>query len=90
MQLVIEIFEGKNTPLARNVTTKSGPKTFYHVPAAVDTGGLYPVEFRFPVESENHFITPGKYTLPNTSFKVGPYGDLEIDRFNMLLVPIKG
>lgn len=86
--LIVEIFKDKNVPIARNIETKNGPKTFFHIPAAVDTGGLYPVEFRFPVASESHIMAPGKYSLAECSFKVGQFGDLEIDRFNITLIPL--
>ena len=86
--LVIEILEGRNTPIARNVNTKKGPQTFFHVDAYAHLGGAFPVQFRLPAQSSTHIFSPGHYQLSPESFKVGQYGDLEIDRFNMALVPL--
>lgn len=86
--LVVKILKDRNTPIARNVNTKNGPKTFFHINAYADLGGAFPVEFRFPVESATHVFAVGEYQLAQSSFKIGQYGDLEIDRFNMMLIPL--
>lgn len=89
MSLVIEVLEGKNTPIMRNQKIKGEDRKFFHIPVAVEMGKLYPVEVRWSVESETHFISPGKYTLSESSFKVNQYGDLELDRYNMALIPLR-
>lgn len=86
--LIISVLKDRNIPIARTVNTKAGEKTFYHINAYADMGGAFPVEFRFPVESATHTIAVGQYQLAQSSFKIGQYGDLEIDRFSMMLIPL--
>ena len=81
----IEVNEADCAVESRSVTTRNGPQTFYHQTAYLHTGGAYPDRFRIPVQGVNSGYPPGVYTLSDASFRVGRYGDLEINRFDFQL-----
>ena len=87
--LIIEIMENRNRPIAKVIREgKPDEKTFYEHEVYLHKAGLYPIECRLPAKSATHIITPGKYVLSKNSFKVGQYGDLQIDRYAIELVPL--
>lgn len=87
--LTIEINSQDCGVESRNVQTKSGPQTFYHQTAYLHRPGVaYPDRFRLPVRSPAEAYAPGRYTLGDGSYRVGRYGDLEINRFEMTLHPV--
>lgn len=87
--LIIEIIEGRNRPLSK-VIKEGTPdqKTFYEHEAYLHQNGAFPVQCRLPAKDVTHILAPGKYTLSPNAYKVGQYGDLQIDRFNIELIPL--
>ena len=53
--------------------------------AAFDIGGDYPIPFDLTV---NEPYAPGKYHLSPLSFRVSPFGSLELNPFNIQLVRV--
>lgn len=85
----IEIMEAHSAVQSRTIQGKDGKadKTYYSQKAYAHTGGAFPVEFKLPLESHNDAYRAGTYELDPSSFAVGRYGDLEINRFEMKLTP---
>lgn len=52
-------------------------------------GEAYPFKITIGLEDGQEAYIPGFYILGESSYKVGRFGDLEIDRFNLKLVPEK-
>jgi hypothetical protein len=50
-------------------------------------GGVFPVEIKIPLQSGTHANPIGVYTVANSSFKVNQYGGLELNRWEITLVP---
>lgn len=50
-------------------------------------GMPYPDRFEISLGDQKAY-KPGQYFLAPQSFRVGKFGDLEIDRFNLLLLPL--
>jgi hypothetical protein len=50
-------------------------------------GQTYPDRFEISLGDLKPY-KPGHYALAPQSYKVGKFGDLEIDRFNLLLLPL--
>lgn len=74
---------------SRNVNTKNGPMTFYHQTAYLHLPGqAYPSRFRVPVRSAAEGYAPGRYVLSPACYRINPYGDLEVNRFDFALQPI--
>jgi hypothetical protein len=55
----------------------------------MDTGEDYPLVFSLVVGNDkgSQPYKPGTYTLDPSSFRQGRFGDLEIDPYNLALVP---
>lgn len=51
------------------------------------TGEPYPFKVQISLEDGQEPYSPGFYTLSESSYKIGRFGDLEIDRFNLKLIP---
>lgn len=86
--ILIEINRDDSAVESRNVNTKHGPRTFYHQVAYLHRPGkAYPDRFRVPLPSPAEAYAPGRYMVAPASFKVGRFGDLEINRFDFQLVP---
>lgn len=54
--------------------------------AAVDQGADYPLPFELTVDEP---YPPGRYVLDVWSFRVNPFGGLELNPYNIRLVPAK-
>ena len=80
--LKISIVKGFDQPVSRN--TQNG--TRWHQIAYAHFGGAYPAEIRIPLADPNGAYLVGAYVLDNSSFRVGKYGDLEINPFQLKLV----
>ncbi len=81
--------EAHSAVQSRTIQGKDGKadKTYYSQKAYAHTGGAFPVEFKLPLENQNSAYPSGAYLLDPSSFAVGRYGDLEINRFEMKLTP---
>ena len=55
--------------------------------AAIEQGNDYPLAFDLVVDQP---YPPGRYVIDPSCFKVNQFGGLELDRYNLRLVPIKG
>jgi hypothetical protein len=82
--LKISIIEGHHQPISR--TTKNG--VMWNQDGYVHLGGAYPSKMKITLESPAAAYGPGEYELSPESFRVGQYGDLEVNRFGMKMVPI--
>lgn len=91
MSLIIEILgtNGANIPKPRTFPAKGDKpaRTVYEQNAYVHMGGLFPVEIKLTHSDHNDAYAIGKYELSPSSFKVNQYGQLELDRFGMALLP---
>lgn len=89
MNIVIEINRQDCGVESRNVDTRNGPRTFHRQTAYLHRDGqAYPDRFAIPVESPAAAYAPGRYSIAPGAFRVGRYGDLEINRFEFALVPL--
>lgn len=79
----ITIVQGHHQPDSRN--TQKG--TMWSQKAYADLGGAFPAEIKISLQSPERAYAVGEYELSPQSFKVGQYGDLEVNRFNIKLVP---
>ena len=68
----------------RKETTRKGTELLKQQ-AAFDQGGDYPIPFDLTV---NEPYAPGKYQLSPYSFRVSPFGGLELNPFNIQLVRV--
>lgn len=89
MSVIIEVMETNNSHLPKPRTIKGqngkGDRVVYDQTAFAHLGGVFPVEMRLTHNDHNEVLEVGKYLLHPSSFKVGRYGGLEIDNFNMVL-----
>ena len=46
------------------------------------------IQARIPLGSDQAPYVPGEYYLSSASLRVNQYGDLELDRFNIDLIPV--
>ena len=91
--LKIEIISGACAVQSRSFTNKNTGElnTFYIQPAYAHLGDAFPVKINVPLISPEHAYSAGFYTLSLQSYRVGNFGDLEIDRYNRdnFLVAVK-
>ena len=80
----IAIVQGHHEPQSR--ATQNGVR--YHQLAYADLGGAYPAEVRIPLASAAAAHPVGDYLLSQRSYRVGKYGDLEINNFQIILEPL--
>lgn len=80
----ISVVQGHHEPLSR--ATQNGIR--YHQLAYADLGGAYPAEVRIPLASAAAAYPVGEYLLSPRSYRVGKYGDLEINNFQIILDPL--
>lgn len=86
--MLVEIVREDCAVESRNANTKNGPQTFYHQTAYLHLPGqAYPSRFRVPVRGPADAYQPGRYTVSPGSYRINPYGDLEINRFDFSLQP---
>lgn len=78
-------------PTPRTFKGKDGKpdRTVYEQKAFAHLGGVFPVQFTLTHDDHKNAYEIGEYQLAPESFKIGPYGDLQIDRYNLKLKPIK-
>lgn len=85
--MIIEIIKGSDVPTSRQFKNKPDELSWSQ-PAFAHLGGHFPVEIKLPLKNATFAHPVGKYNLDKDSFKVGQYGDLEINRWEINLVPI--
>lgn len=78
---IVIVVKSENTILQK---TKNGTQ-LRKQQAALDIGGDYPLPFYMTV---NEPYKPGRYTLSPASFRVNGFQSLELNRFEMELVPL--
>ncbi len=81
--LKISIVEGHHHPKSKN--TKSGVR--HHQDAYVHLGGAYPQQIEIPLNSAAEAFAIGDYQLNLNSFRVGKYKSLELNPFELNLLP---
>jgi len=81
----IEIIEGFHLPEARTVKDN----TYYSQKAYINKGGAFPEQFLVPLAAPINAYPIGNYEIDPNSYQVNQYGSLEINRFNLKLLPIK-
>lgn len=75
--LRVKTFEAKNGKPAREVTEQQ---------AALDQGGQFPLPFWLQVPHDKPY-QPGLYDLDPTSIRGNPFGGIELNAFNLRLLP---
>ncbi len=87
----IEIIEtnGSHIPVARTFPAKGDKpaRTVFEQKAFAQMGGIFPVEFKITHDDHNDAYAVGVYELSPDSYKVNQYGQLELDRFGLKLIP---
>lgn len=88
--LKIEIVENANQVETRNGTNKqTGAITaFYAQYGYAHLGGAFPVKMKIPLESPAMAYPVGEYQLALESFRIGRFDSLEVNPYNIKLVPI--
>lgn len=87
--IIIEINERDSRVHERSAQTRNGAQIFYHQDAYLHRPGqAYPDRFRLPLKGPQGYPA-GQYHLTPDSYRVGKYGDLEINRFEIALDPIQ-
>jgi hypothetical protein len=81
----ISIKQGYETVIPKVVNDK----TYFNQKAYADFGGPYPVEFLLSIDGPAQAYPIGDYTLDPSSYRVNQYGSLEINRFEIKLLPFK-
>lgn len=87
----IEITQDDGRVQSRAITTRNGDNMNVHSQTAYlhRTGRAYPDPFRLNVRNPSEAHAPGIYELDPSSFRINGYGDLEINRYEMTLIPVK-
>ena len=67
---------------------KRGAVTIYHQRVYCYFGGKFPEECFFPVADTNSGYPAGVYTLAPTSFTRDNFNNLDLNRFNLSLIPL--
>lgn len=80
----IEIVAGHHQPHSRQ--TKNGGMMYWQ-DGYCHMGGAFPTQVRIPLRDQTKAYPPGQYDLSPESFTVGQYGDLQINRFELFLIP---
>jgi hypothetical protein len=80
----IEVFDGDAVE-QRQV----GENTYFEQRAYMhQEGARFPVEFKLQLDSKNPGYKPGRYRLNDDAFQINRYGNLELNRYRILLQPI--
>lgn len=73
----------------RLINGKNGQRTIHEQQAYLHTGAAYPIPFKLSIRNASEAYPSGKYTLHPSSFQVNQFGGLELNRFEIRLVPMK-
>lgn len=89
MRIQIIDTNGAHIPTPRTFPAKGDKpaRTVYEQKAYAHTGGVFPVEFKITHDDHNNAYQVGEYELSPESYKVNQYGQLELDRFGLKLIP---
>lgn len=92
MSVIIEVMDTNDSHLPRSRTIKGtngkSDRVLYEQTAFAHLGGVFPVEMRLTHNDLSEVLQVGKYKLHLNSFKIGRFGGLEIDNFNIVLEPV--
>ena len=77
----------KNTEVQKDITKKG--TAIYRQRCALDTGDGYPLPFFVTLQNPESAYPIGDYLLAPECFQTSQYGSLEINRYNIRLVPLK-
>lgn len=81
--LKISIIDGHHQALSR--TTKNGVRYFQE--AYVHLGGAFPQQIEIPLKAPADANPIGDYSLDVSNFQAGKYKNLELNPFELKLVP---
>ncbi|WP_018414800.1 single-stranded DNA-binding protein [Teredinibacter turnerae] len=81
--LKISIIEGHHQPQSR--TTKNGMR--YYQEGYAHMGGAFPQQIEIPLRNPAEANPVGEYTLDISTFQVGRFKNLELNPFELRLVP---
>ncbi len=84
----IEIFDSHVEQ--RQVGGRDGhpPRIFYDQEAYAHLGGRFPSQFRLSHREFKNIYKPGQYKLAASSYRIGRYGDIELNPYELKLVPL--
>lgn len=87
--LKIEVNRDDCAVWTQNITNRAGnPMTLYSQNAYVwKEGHPYPEKVRVPLQQGQSAYEPGRYSLDPACFVAGRFGDLEINRYEVRLLP---
>jgi len=77
--LRVKTFEAKNGKPGREITEQQ---------AALDVGGEFPLPFWLSVPHDKPYA-PGLYDFDPSSFRGNPFGGIELNPYNLLLVAVQ-
>jgi len=80
----ITIAKGHEAPISR--TTQNGIR--WSQLGYAHMGGAFPQEIQIPLSSAAAAYPVGDYQLSERSFRVGKYGGLEVNPFDLILEPL--
>lgn len=86
LNLIIEVFQENESVIEK--TFGNGNKGYSQI-GYVNLGNKFPEQIKIPLQQGQSFYKSGKYELLLSSFRVGKYGDLEVNPFELNLVPAK-
>ncbi|MBU2871529.1 G5P family DNA-binding protein [Colwellia sp. E2M01] len=85
MNLIIEVIKNHDRPLSRTFNQGTDKeRTVFKQKAYMYTGSPFPIEIENTFNSLAECLEVGKYIVSPSSFKAGRYGDIELDRFNLV------
>ena len=83
--LKISIIDGHHQPQSRN--TKNGVR--YYQDAYAHLGGAFPQQIEIPLKNPADAKPIGDYTIDLSTFQVGRFKNLELNPFELRLVPVQ-
>lgn len=88
MSVVIKVLEGHSFPQSR----QAGDKTFWYQEVYMDTGGPFPEKSKLSIPGSQNQVIPGDYHIGSGAYRIGKYGDIEINAFELYkyLTPVAG
>jgi len=85
--LIVEVVDGHHMPESRS--SKDG-QIRWSQKIYVHTGGAFPAEAKMSITDQTFARPIGKYELAKGAYRIGRYGDLELNNFDMHkhLIPV--
>lgn len=81
--LKVSIIDGHHMPQSRN--TQKGVRYFQN--AYAHMGGAFPQQIEIPLRNPSDAYAVGEFTLDLSCFQVGKFKNLELNPFELRLVP---